>query len=112
MSSKNMFVYVLLLALIVVIGGCTLVQEDQKANIDQKEQFIKNKTPEKEYFGSSTKGFCESDNDCIISGCNSEICQNKNEERLMSICKVSDKPTPKQLGYKCGCIANSCQWYK
>ena len=66
---------------------------------------------EDEYYGSSI-GSCKTDADCYINGCNSEICQSKNEEPLSSICVVPDKPTPKQLDYECGCLENKCQWVK
>jgi eight-cysteine-cluster-containing protein len=65
-----------------------------------------------EYYGSSTYGLCQTDDDCYISGCNSEICQSKAEKPLASICVVPDKPTPKQLGYQCECQAKKCQWSK
>jgi len=66
---------------------------------------------EDEYYGFSI-GSCEIDADCYINGCNSEICQSKNEEPLSSICVVPDKSIPKQLGYECGCLENKCQWIK
>jgi eight-cysteine-cluster-containing protein len=64
-----------------------------------------------EYYGYSI-GSCEIDADCYISGCNSEICQSKNEEPLVSICVIPDEPTPKQLDYECKCLENKCQWVK
>lgn len=65
-----------------------------------------------EYYGSSTYGPCQANNDCLISGCNLEICQSKAEETLVSICILPDKPLPPQLGYKCQCVAQKCQWAK
>jgi len=64
-----------------------------------------------EYYGYSI-GSCEIDADCHVNGCNSEICQSKNEEPLDSICVIPDEPTPKQLGYQCECSENKCQWIK
>ena len=63
-----------------------------------------------DYYGSSTYGSCANDNDCMVSGCNSEICQSKNEEPLMSICIVPDRPTPSQVRYECKCLSAQCQW--
>lgn len=76
--------------------------------------FTEKLTPEEEsneYYGTSTFGDCKN-NDCYISGCNTEICQSKAEEPLASICIVPDKPTPKQLDYECKCLDNKCQWVK
>ncbi len=69
------------------------------------------KYKQNEYYGSSI-GSCDANADCYISGCNSEICQSKNEGPLSSICVVPDKPTPKQLDYQCECLENKCQWVK
>lgn len=65
-----------------------------------------------EYYGSSTYGPCQANTDCIISGCNSEICQSLTQEPLASICIFPEKPTPLQIGYDCQCIAQKCQWAK
>lgn len=63
-----------------------------------------------DYYGSSTSAACTSDNDCIVSGCNSEICQGKDEEEGASICILPDKPLPKDVGLSCDCSSNKCQW--
>jgi len=64
------------------------------------------------YYGRSTLGNCVTDDECLVSGCNGEICQSKTEEPLSSICVVPDKPLPKQLGYQCQCFTERCQWVK
>jgi eight-cysteine-cluster-containing protein len=68
--------------------------------------------PEEErgYYGFSTFGLCQNDQGCFVSGCNSEICQSRAEEPMVSICIMPDRPTPPQLGYECGCRSNRCQW--
>jgi len=65
-----------------------------------------------EYYGFSTYGSCQVNNDCLVSGCNREICQSKTEESLVSICILPDKPTPPQLNYECQCVVQRCQWRK
>ena len=65
---------------------------------------------EEEYYGSSTNYPCESDEDCLISGCNSEICQGADEETMASICIFPEEPLPQDLGYSCGCFDGQCQW--
>lgn len=64
------------------------------------------------YYGHATSAACQTDADCIVSGCNSEICQGKSEEPLMSICVIPNQPTPKDLGYVCSCTVGACQWNK
>jgi eight-cysteine-cluster-containing protein len=63
-----------------------------------------------EFYGSSTNYSCEVDEDCLVSGCNSEICQGAEEESMSSICIFPDEPLPKDLGYSCGCFEGQCQW--
>ena len=63
-----------------------------------------------EFFGSSTNGVCSVHDDCIVSGCNNEICQSQSEELLSSVCVVPEKLTPLQVGLECRCIDNKCQW--
>lgn len=65
-----------------------------------------------EYYGFSTFVDCESDGDCFVSGCNSEICQSVNEEILSSICVVPDRETPSQFGFSCKCVDEMCEWGK
>lgn len=63
------------------------------------------------YHGRSTGGACNSDSDCVMNGCNKEICQSKDEESLMSTCEYRED-TPLRLGYSCGCVSNTCAWTK
>lgn len=68
-------------------------------------------SPTPPYYGESTNGFCTGANDCIVSGCSSEICQSKKEETRMSVCMYRED-TPKNLGYRCGCVNQKCAWTK
>ena len=65
---------------------------------------------EDEFYGSSTNFPCETDEECITSGCNSEICGGEQEEGFASICLFPEHPLPQDLGYVCGCFENECQW--
>lgn len=98
MKNKKLFWGILTICLLAIIGIGSFV-------------YLKKPAPQP-YYGQSTYGFCENDDDCFISGCNSEICQSKSEEILHSICIVPEKPTPKQLGYECKCLHLKCQWSK
>ena len=93
MKNKKLFYGILIVVVLVVAGiGLFLARAP------------------KEYYGSSTFGQCQNDNDCLISGCNREICQSRFEEEMASICILPDRPTPPQLGYGCRCHLNQCQW--
>lgn len=69
-------------------------------------------SPASDYYGSSTLAACTNDTECVVAGCNSEICQGQVEEEGVSICILPEKPTPQQLGYTCSCHAFKCQWYR
>jgi eight-cysteine-cluster-containing protein len=96
MKNKKLF-YGILIVVILVVAGIGLFLEIIPGE-------------EREYYGFSTFGQCENDNDCFISGCNAEICQSRAEEQIVSICILPDKPTPQQIGYRCNCYNKKCQW--
>lgn len=66
---------------------------------------------EDQHHGSSTNETCSSNNDCVVDGCNGEICRSGSEESMVSIC-VYDPPYPKDLGCSCMCLDNKCMWAK
>lgn len=61
-------------------------------------------------FSTSTLGPCERGDDCMVTGCNFEVCQGKNEEIKTTICMGQSAPSPKEAGYSCQCQNNECQW--
>lgn len=61
------------------------------------------------YCGVSSYGLCSYDTDCYITGCNSEICQSKNEEPILSACVILSCHK-KPEGISCGCKEGECQW--
>ena len=67
---------------------------------------------EGEFYGSSTYYPCELNEDCLVSGCNAEICQGLEEESMASVCLLPEGPLPSDLGYSCGCFEYQCQWGK
>ena len=82
---------------LVLIGGVILI-----VNLSNSE----------DYYGSSTYGECQINDDCESGGCGSEICGSKAESPLLSTCEGYDEPTPKMLNYQCACVNQKCQWYK
>ncbi len=65
---------------------------------------------EGEFYGSSTYYPCQSDEDCVVDGCNGEICSSVEEEGMASICLFPEEPLPTDLGYSCGCFDGECKW--
>lgn len=84
---------------------------------DKGETFVRELSEEEreamqqqDFYGSSTFATCETNDDCVVSGCNAEICQGADEESFASICAVPDMPLPQDVGYACECLAGGCQW--
>lgn len=77
--------------------------------IKEIESIEQPKEENKEFCGKSTYSYCETDSDCIVSGCSGEICGSANEE-IVSICIWKD--CYKNSNYNCKCINNQCQWSK
>ena len=50
---------------------------------------------------------CQTDADCAIGGCGSELCYNPAESTDITTC---DCTTPAAEG--CGCVAGTCVWYE
>lgn len=124
---RLIMIIVIILGFIAAGGGFFLFWRgrrmgcDPKLNIDFATKRIKFNwyckgflPPEEseEYYGYSTHGSCQTDDNCTTGGCNNEICQSENEEPFVSICRAQDKPTPGQIGYQCRCVENQCQWAK
>jgi eight-cysteine-cluster-containing protein len=107
LKNKKLF-YGIAAVVLLIVAGVGWFLADRAIVIPPTEEMI----PEEErgYYGFSTFGPCQNDNDCFASGCNSEICQSRAEEPMVSICIVPDRPTPPQLGYGCGCYLSECQW--
>ena len=93
------------------VGPLTRDYLEELQSLSKKEVGISEEET-RDYYGHSTLGSCESPFDCYVSGCNSEICQSKFEEELLSMCILPDKPTPSQLGYRCKCFEKKCKWLK
>ena len=90
-----------LLILIVLISLCINTTKSSEYEYCSEDQ----------HHGHSTNGACYSNNDCVIDGCNGEICRSKFEEGMASIC-VYNPPYPKDLGCNCKCVNKKCMWVK
>ena len=62
------------------------------------------------FCGISIGSKCNSDKDCMTSGCSSQVCQGRNEEPLATICDMRDCYVASNYGVECGCVDSECQW--
>jgi eight-cysteine-cluster-containing protein len=62
------------------------------------------------FCGTSTKGTCETDNDCIVGGCSNSVCQGKNETPVITTCMYSECQNVEKYNAKCLCENNKCKW--
>ncbi len=76
----------MLIGLLLLFGGCTAsapIQKDENA--------------------------CDTDNDCVRTGCSGTICQSKNAESVFTTCEYQ----PEYACYAelpCDCLEHQCQW--
>ncbi len=74
--------------------------------------FVEEVNDVEEFYGSSTNYLCVENRECVVAGCNNEICTGVDEGSMSSICIYPDLPLPGDLGYSCGCYNSECQWGK
>ena len=86
------------------------VENDAKivfVSYDNKKTIL---SPNLEFCGISTNSECQTDEDCITTGCSNQICQSKNEEELMTTCEFIECFDARKFKVSCKCIDNKCQW--
>ncbi len=108
-NGKNKRVGLALLALLFFIFLIFLVFSNDEEEEDSKSVGSERSN---EYYGSSTDYACEKDEDCMVGGCNAEVCQGAEEESVMTPCIYPDSPLPGELSYSCSCVDGKCQWSK
>lgn len=79
---------IVIILLLVLLLGC------QQAEVKDETEFC----------GISTFGGCP----CIVSGCSGQVCQGKNEEKMVTTCE--EKECYDSSAYSCECVENRCQW--
>ncbi len=62
------------------------------------------------FCGISTYNPCESDEDCIVTGCLNQVCQTKSEEEPETESSPKDCYDSEKYGYRCGCFDSHCKW--
>ena len=63
-----------------------------------------------DFCGSSTKGVCSSDDDCIAGGCSGQVCQSKSDEQMFTTCEYRDCYDNEKYNLECKCVENECTW--
>lgn len=66
--------------------------------------------PSEPFCGSSTEGACLSNSDCIQSGCSGQVCQSKQEARMITTCEWRDCFNASAYGLACRCVGRKCKW--
>lgn len=63
------------------------------------------------FCGFSTEAACNSDSDCKVGGCSSQVCEGINEN-TNTICDAKECYDAGKYGLSCKCINNKCGWGK
>jgi len=59
------------------------------------------------FCGWSDYGQCDSDDDCLRSGCSGQVCGSQDH---ITTCEWRDCYNPEPYGLSCGCVRNQCRW--
>ncbi len=76
---------------------------------DGKTTWTEETNKQNDFCGTSTKSYCESNQDCITGGCNGEICENTTDS-VFSTCQALDCFDNRKYELNCKCINNECIW--
>ncbi len=63
-----------------------------------------------EFCGISTEFYCDVDEDCMIAGCTSQVCQGVVEDAGATICDARECYDSARYGVYCQCVENKCGW--
>lgn len=62
------------------------------------------------FCGWATEGPCESNQDCIIGGCSSQVCQSKKDEPVITTCDWKECYQSDDYYLDCKCDEGKCRW--
>lgn len=68
--------------------------------------------PSTEFCGTSTEGACNSDIDCVTSGCSGQVCQSASEDDIDTTCEWRDCYSAEKFDMGCQCVEGYCKWHK
>jgi eight-cysteine-cluster-containing protein len=61
------------------------------------------------FCGFSVLSSCNSDSDCVLSGCSRQVCSGKGDERATT-CEWKPCYREEQYNLECGCVSGKCRW--
>ncbi len=64
----------------------------------------------KEFCGWATKGACQTDADCQMSGCSKQVCMAQAEGEVITSCDFKECYAADRYKKQCGCVQNVCDW--
>jgi eight-cysteine-cluster-containing protein len=83
---------IILIAALVLISACTIVEEQEP------------------FCGDSTLGFCNEDQDCSRAGCSLQVCQSNFQDPISTTCEWKECYNHLEYNLECGGVNNQCQW--
>ncbi|RLI99972.1 MAG: hypothetical protein DRP03_01910 [Candidatus Aenigmatarchaeota archaeon] len=86
------------------------VSEDAEVVFSDKDGNYYTLSPNLKFCGWSTYGKCDSDEDCLASGCSKQVCQSKFEGSIITTCEWFDCYNARKFNVACKCVEGRCQW--
>jgi eight-cysteine-cluster-containing protein len=93
----------------VVVSNQNHISAVNSSNDETPEELAEHRTF---FCGTSTKGTCEGDKDCIVGGCSNSVCQSKSEEPAITTCSYSECQNAEKYNAECSCVDKKCKWSK
>ncbi len=81
----------------------SLVPENASTKIEEEEE-------REEFCGVSLKGECETEEDCIVSGCQNQVCQSIHEQGIKTTCYAKECFIAENYNLSCQCVEGKCAW--
>ena len=92
----------------IVIPG--LSRPDSVIFVDYNGEIKKLPLEVSKFCGVSTFGECNSDKDCVVTGCSNEVCASKHEKPIYSACVYKTCYDYRKYGVGCRCVLGRCMW--
>lgn len=78
--------------------------------VEEKKNKTEKETSNKTFCGTSSRGVCYKDSDCIKGGCYGELCQSIHEKQRIAPCEYKPCYNYTKYDLKCKCVGGMCQW--
>lgn len=93
---------ILVVSILISLRGSRLSRQEE---VNEKAEIYKEESGEAKY----SLGSCKKNSDCTPAGCSNQICSSN--PGLVTTCEIKGDFPDKNI-YSCGCIEESCVWYK